>query len=289
MGDFREPGLIVALLKPRRKRRLWTRIEEQIIQLPAAGVALMTLDQCRDCFGVAQLDNGLLRLGSVKVRDFACLAVDVDDVDRRAFVQRLQGRLPQPIDLAAQLVQLRGGVACVFQPLYLLGATLQFSFQAVHRVAQLAGRLPLLFQFFQVDDWHQKENDKEQQQYVDERNEKARDAAARHDDHGASSAAALPPPPSDTMSSRPMMTIHGGRILTNAMNKPAPVAVMAGAYLVMMSCGLMSGWIELNVCKMPPTVPNRPSSGNHSAAWARWLTQRSADSSKPAPRQRSAL
>ena len=68
------------------------------------------------------------------------------------------------------------------------------------------------------------------------------------------------------------------------MNSPLPVAVIAGAYFLMMSCGVGfdPGVIELNVWRMAATVPISPSSGNHSAPCARWLSQRSARSSKSA-------
>ena len=42
--------------------------------------------------------------------------------------------------------------------------------------------------------------------------------------------------------------------------------------------------ILLNVCRMPATVPIRPSIGNHSAACARLVSHRSGRSSKPVPR-----
>ena len=68
-----------------------------------------------------------------------------------------------------------------------------------------------------------------------------------------------------------------GRMLMNAMYSPPPVAVMAGAYLRMMSDGSGSypGVIELNVWRIATTVPISPRSGNHSAPWARWVSQRS--------------
>ena len=54
----------------------------------------------------------------------------------------------------------------------------------------------------------------------------------------------------------------------NAMYSPPPVAVIAGAYLRMISCGSGRdpGVIELNVWRIATTVPISPSSGNHSAA-----------------------
>ena len=96
-----------------------------------------------------------------------------------------------------------------------------------------------------------------------------------------------PPPPSDRIRSRPISTIQVGRMLISAMNRPLPVAVMAGAYRRMISAGGVGPSIELKVCRMPATVPIRPSSGNHSAAWARLVSQRSGRSSNavPAPLQ----
>ena len=46
----------------------------------------------------------------------------------------------------------------------------------------------------------------------------------------------------------------------SAMNSPLPVAVIAGAYFRMMSCGVGfdPGVIELNVWRIAATVPIRP-------------------------------
>src|SRR5947209_4776400 len=62
-------------------------------------------------------------------------------------------------------------------------------------------------------------------QNADERDEEARDAAPGHLDHGR----IFSPPPRARIKSRPSSTTQAGRMLNRAMNRPLPVAVMAGA------------------------------------------------------------
>src|SRR5579875_2558798 len=106
----------------------------------------------------------------------------------------------------------------------------------------------------------EEEKAEQQRQHVDERNEEPGDAPLRQANHVGFS------PPSERMMSRPNNTTQLGKMLMRAMNKPLPVAVSAGAYNWMICAGGVGPLIELNVCKMPATVPISPKSGNHSAA-----------------------
>src|SRR5262249_16630266 len=139
------------------------------------------------------------------------------------------------------------------------------------------------------DQRHEQEDAEHQRQHVDQRNEKTGYAPPWHFDHRA-----IPPDwerstlPSCRIISRPNWTIHIGKMLMRAISSPLPVAVMAGEYFSMISFGVTGPLIEPNVCRMPATVPIKPKSGNHSAAWARFDKRRSSSSLNPVSRQRSA-
>ncbi len=111
----------------------------------------------------------------------------------------------------------------------LLEPILQRLLQACRRFPLLGRLLTRLFQLGLGRDRHQEEDAEGDEEDVDQRNEKPRDAAARHVDHGASFGGRGMPPPRLAITSRPRRIIHEGIMLMRAMNRPEPVAVMAGA------------------------------------------------------------
>src|SRR5262245_14022744 len=76
---------------------------------------------------------------------------------------------------------------------------------------------------------HQKEDAEQQDQHVDERHEEARHRSAGSLNHfAAPSFAVSSRPASARIRSRPSSATHVGVMLTSAMNRPLPVAVIAG-------------------------------------------------------------
>src|SRR5262249_4733797 len=144
--------------------------------------------------------------------------------------------LAEPFHFLAELFQLGQLRPQVVVFAEVLVAALDLLLQRLHGLGQVCRSLSLLVQLLLVDDRHEQKDAKKQQEHVDERDEKARHAPPGHGDHGASPGDAGRLAPSARITSRPIMTVQVGRILTIAMNSPLPVAVMAGEYCWKMIC-----------------------------------------------------
>ena len=79
--------------------------------------------------------------------------------------------------------------------------------------------------FARADERHKQEYAEQQSHDVEERNKEPRHAAFWQLDHFFTARS----PPRVRIKSRPTSTIQVGKMLINAINKPLPVAVMAGA------------------------------------------------------------
>jgi hypothetical protein len=234
----------------------------------------------------------LLAAVTVEVEEFPSLAVDFEHFDTHPIGEVgpfFHQAIDSPLGLAELTLQL-GNVAgsCGIRLI---------------RVPCGKGRLGFTYE------GHQQKNTKQQNQYIDQGNEKPSHGATRQCNHdppptagvsgGAGDAgvsgtigkAEAGSPANARIKSRPVTVIQAGKIFAKAINRPLPVAVIAGAYRLMISCGVgcTPGANDPKVCKMAATVPSNPNNGNHSAAWAKCVSQRSGRSSKPPSAHRIAL